>query len=323
MTTGEPDLPRPRIAVIAPVFNDWACVPPFLEDLARTPDVDEVSVFLVDDGSTERSALSGSDVPAGLVTCEILHLGCNLGHQRAIAAGLVEVAGRAEFDVIIVIDADGEDRPQDISVLLEAHRSAAEAIIVAQRASRKEAIRFRMFYAFYKVLFRLLTGRHLDFGNFSLLPRSAAERMILMPELWNHYPATVMRSRVPIVRVPLDRQARYAGRSRMNFTSLVNHGLAGMAAFIDTAFARLLVVSATATVFLGALAVAALLLRLSVSTPIPGWAALGASVATIAFVQIVAALVVVSFLTLSSRSTSSPPPSKFAGDYLAEIERLT
>ena len=172
------------------------------------------------------------------------------------------------------------------------------------------------------MLFRLLTGRHLDFGNFSLLPASAATRLVLMSELWNHYPATVMRSRLPIVRVPLDRQQRYAGRSRMNFTALVNHGLAGIAAFIDTAFARLLVIAVAITGVLGVLALAGLVLRLSIGVPIPGWAALGASVAMIGLIQIAAALVVLSFLTLSARSTASPPPARFAGDYLASVEEV-
>jgi glycosyltransferase involved in cell wall biosynthesis len=280
-------------------------------------------VLVIDDGSTDSFDLDSIDVPAGLAGVEVLRLGCNLGHQRAIATGLVEAVRREAYDVIVVIDADGEDHPQDIARLLAAHAEHPDAVIVAQRRNRQEAIKFRLSYGAYKVLFRLLTGRHLDFGNFTLLPRAAAERMVLMSELWNHYPATLMRSRVLIERVPIDRQARYAGRSRMNFTSLVNHGLAGIAAFVDTAFARLLVFSVLLTGVFGVLALAGIGVRLITSVPIPGWAALGASVAMIGFIQIIAALVVLSFLTLSARSTSSPPPARFAGDYLARTERVT
>ena len=131
-----------------------------------------------------------------------------------------------------------------------------------------------------------------------------------------------MRSRLSIVRVPLDRQQRYAGQSRMNFTALVNHGLAGIAAFIDTAFARLLVVAVALTGVLGGLALTGVLVRLTLGVPIPGWAALGATVAMIGLIQIAAALVVLSFLTLSARSTASPPPSEFAADYLSHVERI-
>jgi glycosyltransferase involved in cell wall biosynthesis len=312
-----------RVAVLAPLFNDWACLEEFLRELSpAAAAMGQVSVLIVDDGSTEATDLSSLVVPDAIASLEILHLGCNLGHQRAIAVGLVEATRRQEYDAVIVIDSDGEDRPQDAIALWQRHQQEPDSIIVAQRQQRSEAIRFKMFYWLYKRLFRMLTGRDLDFGNYSLLPRAAAERMVLMAELWNHYPATVMRSKVSIIRVPLDRQPRYAGRSRMNFTSLVNHGLAAIAAFIDTAFARLLVVAVSLTVVFGLVAVAAVILRLVTSVPIPGWAALGGSVAFIGLVQVLAALVVVSFLTLSARSTSSPPPSQMAGAYLARVERV-
>jgi len=312
-----------RVAVLAPVFNDAACLPHFLKDLgADLTGTVAVEVLIVDDGSTEPVSVNPGDVPASIDRVDVLHLGCNLGHQRAIAVGLVEAVRRDRYDAIIVIDADGEDRPQDALSLLHTHGQHPDAIIVAQRRSRQEAAKFRFFYALYKVLFRLLTGRQLDFGNFSLLPAAAASRLVLMGELWNHYPATVMRSRLPVIRVPLDRQNRYAGRSRMNFTSLVNHGLAGIAAFVDTAFARLLVLAVAITGLLGFLAVAGIALRLAIGVPIPGWAALGASVAMIGLIQIAAALVVLSFLTLSARSTASPPPARFAGEYVATVEEV-
>ena len=312
-----------RLAVITPVFNDAACLPPFLRDLAQAAtDATQIDVFIVDDGSTEHLHLDTNDVPSPLTAIRILRLSCNLGHQRAIAVGLVEAIGRHDYDAIVVIDADGEDRPQDITELLSVHQANPEAVVVAQRQTRQEAANFRFFYALYKWLFRVLTGRRLDFGNFSVMSTSAARRMTFMTELWNHYPATIMRSRLRIVRVPIDRQQRYAGQSRMNFTALVNHGLAAIAAFIDTAFARLLVLAVAVTAIFGGLALAGVVLRLTIGVPIPGWAALGASVAMIGLIQIAAALVVLSFLTLSARSTASPPPARFASDYLAEVEMI-
>ncbi len=312
-----------RLAVITPVFNDAACLPLFLRDLAQAATSDaQMDVFIVDDGSTELLNLDTIDIPNPIAAIRILHLSCNLGHQRAIAVGLVEVLGRNDYDAVVVIDADGEDRPQDITELLSIHEENPEAVVVAQRQTRQEAANFRFFYALYKWLFRVLTGRRLDFGNFSVMSTSAARRMTFMTELWNHYPATVMRSRLPIVRVPIDRQQRYAGQSRMNFTALVNHGLAAIAAFIDTAFARLLVFAAAVTLVLGGLALGGLVLRLTNDVPIPGWAALGASVAMIGVIQVAAALVVLSFLTLSARSTASPPPARFARDYVAEVETI-
>ena len=311
-----------HLAVITPVFNDSACLQPFLCDLAAGTTDALLDVLIVNDGSTEAIGLAANDIPERVHSVRILHLNCNLGHQRAIGVGLVEVLRQDTYDGIVVIDADGEDQPQDISSLLDIYGSNPKSVVVAQRRKRKEAAGFRLFYGLYKWLFRILTGQRLDFGNFSLMSPSSARRMTFMAELWNHFPATVMRSRLPVTRVPLNRHDRYSGQSRMNFTALVNHGLAAIAAFIDTAFARLLVFATAVTVVLGGFALGGVASRLTMDVPIPGWAALGASVGMIGVIQVVAALVVLSFLTLSARSTPSPPPARFALEYVDRVETV-
>jgi len=312
-----------RLAVVTPVFNDGTCLQHLLADLAHAGLPAEVDVVVVDDGSTIEVNLAPGSVPSELGSVSLLRLGANVGHQRAIAIGLVEVVQRGEHDAVAVIDSDGEDRPADLGGLLGALSGTPATVVVAQRRDRTEAVKFRAFYSLYRLLFRLLTGRRLDFGNFSVMSMSAAQRLFLMPELWNHYPATIMRSRLEITRMPIDRGYRYAGRSRMSFAALVNHGLAGIAAFIDTVFARLLVVASALILVFGVVIAAAFVLRLAIGVPIPGWAALGASVAAIALVQVLVGLVVVSFLTLAARSSVSPPPADFASGYVVRLEKVT
>lgn len=312
-----------RLVVVVPVFNDGACLGPLLQDLSQADIRAELEVLIVDDGSTTDIVVEPDSVPRSAGAVSILRLGANVGHQRAIAIGLVEAVKRGSHDAVAVMDSDGEDRPADLAHLIAALADAPESISVAQRRKRTEAAQFRAFYSLYRLLFFWLTGRRLDFGNFSLLPMSAAQRIVLMPELWNHYPAAIMRSRVAITRVPINRGQRYAGRSRMSFTALVNHGLAGISAFADTAFARLLVGATTLACVLGLVIATAFVLRLAIGVPIPGWAALGASVAAVALVQIIVGLIVVSFLTLSSRSSVSPPPASFASGYVVRTEQVT
>ena len=183
-------------------------------------------------------------------------------------------------------------------------------------------MRFKVFYSIYKWVFTVLTGKVLDFGNFVVLPISVAQRMVLMSELWNHFPATVMRTKVRIVKVPLDRQPRSSGQSRMDLTALVNHGLAAIAAFVDIVFVRLLVLTAVVTtVFIG-LAISALALWLGTSLAIPGWATTIVGFAILGLIQMLGLLVVVTFLALSTRSLTSPPPSTFVGQYVREIQRI-
>ncbi len=307
---------EPELTILVPFFNDWDCVVPLIAGLEATPGLPTGKrIILIDDGSTEAPS---QELGAGSIPVEVIRLGANVGHQRAIAIGLVSIAKAQSTDVVIVIDADGEDLPADCETLWQAHMANPAAVVVAQRLKRTESTRFKLFYALYRWFFRLLTGKRLDFGNFSLLPANALQRLVLMPELWNHYPATIMKSRLEIVRVPLNRGARFAGQSRMNFISLVNHGLAGIAAFADTAYARLLAWSIVAMGILGSAIVAGIIFRLTNENPLPGWLALGAVAAFVALLQIIAALVVVSFLTLSLRAQPNLPPMQVASAYISE-----
>jgi len=304
------------LTILVPVFNDWTCVVPLIAGLEATQGLPTGKrIILIDDGSTEAPS---QELDAGSIPVEVIRLGANVGHQRAIAIGLVSIAKAQSNDVVIVIDADGEDLPADCATLWQAHEANPAVVVVAQRLKRTESVRFKLFYALYRWFFRLLTGKRLDFGNFSLLPASALQRLVMMPELWNHYPATIMKSRLEIVRVPINRGARFAGQSRMNFISLVNHGLAGIAAFADTAYARLLASSIVVMGFLGSAIIAGIIFRFTNESPLPGWLALGAVAVFVALFQIIAALVVVSFLTLSLRAQPNMPPMQVAPAYIAE-----
>lgn len=310
-----------EITFLVPVFNDWDCVTHLVSALEATPGLPErMEIVLVDDGSTENPI---RPIISPVIPMKIIRMGANLGHQRAIAVGLVSIAQDQSTNVVIVIDADGEDRPEDCQVLWQMHIDNPSAIVVAQRLKRSETVQFRLFYHFYRWFFRVLTGKSLDFGNFSVLPWVAVERLVLMPELWSHFPVTVMKSRLPLLRVPLNRGSRFAGRSRMNFISLVNHGLAGIAAFADTVYARLLAWSVSAMILLGVTVLGGVIFRLSTENPLPGWLALSAVAAFVALFQITAALVVVSFLTLSQRAQPTMPPTKFALSYVADIFPLS
>lgn len=306
-----------RISIIAPVLNDWECLGQLVGELPWPNDhVREVSVHVIDDGSTD-------EIPTelgitGQVPVEVVRVAANVGHQRAIAIGLVDVSTRLKPDVIVVMDADGEDDPRHINQLLEALSMNPDSVVVAQRQQRVASVSFRVLYGSYKAMFWWATGRRLDFGNFTAMSAASAERLCAMPELWNHFPATIMKSRLPIVRVPLSRPERYFGESRMNLVSLINHGLSGLAVFTDVVFTRLLILASILSVCLGAVIAAGIVLRLNTDVPIPGWAALSVLAAAIGLVQLFCALLILGFLSLSSRASYSPAPREFASDLIAE-----
>jgi hypothetical protein len=239
---------------------------------------------------------------------QVLRLAANLGHQRAIAVGLTEMARREDLDAVVVMDSDGEDRPEDIARLLEVARAQPGLIVMAQRAKRSESLTFRVAYRLYKLMFRSLTGRVIDFGNFSLLPMRAVRRLVHMPELWNNLAAAILRCRLPYRAVPTERGKRYAGVSRMNLPSLVIHGLSAMSVYTDVIFVRILA-GAVAFAVLSLLGMATVVaLRLFTDMWTPGWAT--TVVANLAVMMLLTVMMVIAaaLMQLAGRSTRQVIP---------------
>ena len=131
--TGESD--RPYLAVVSPVFNDWGCVPELLARLDQSLGSIQgaADVYLVDDGSTLARSLSlaGPSYQA-IRSVWLVRLKRNLGHQRAIAVGLGLVSALNAHEAVLVLDSDGEDRPEDVPRLYAAmRRTGGNAVVFA------------------------------------------------------------------------------------------------------------------------------------------------------------------------------------------------
>lgn len=220
------------------------------------------------------------------------------------------------------MDAGGEDRPQDVKPLLEQAMACPGAIVVAHRAQRSEGPVFRAAYVLYKLKFRFLTGKVIDFGNFSVLPIAAVRRLVYMPECWNHLAATLVKSRLPLVRVPTARGNRYAGSSQMNLVSLVVHGFSAFSVFIETAITRLLLFFGGISVVAIAVALVAVVLRFGTDLAIPGWATNVFGLSMVLFFQSLTLAAVILFSVLSSRSTVPFQVGRQGEDFVGGRELL-
>lgn len=314
------------LVILVPVFNDWLCADALGARIAQLGQkLGRPDIIFIDDGSTDVCDLGAGEWLSEFDSVSILRAGANLGHQRAIAIGLAHVAAQSAQADVIIIDADGEDDPSGIPTLVDALRGdmgdGARAV-VAQRASRSEPVAFRTWYRTYKWAFRVLTGRRLDFGNFSALNDAAVRRLVHSPDLWNHFPAALMRSRIPVLKVPLARSDRLHGTSHMNFVSLVNHGLSAIAAFSDVVFARLLIAVGGLMALLVALGATIAGVRLFGSSAIPGWATVATGFTLVALFQFMTLLAVMTFIQLSSRSNIPTTPLRAAPWYTESIEGL-
>lgn len=235
--------PKTRIVIVTPVLDDWPSFEQLAATIAAMPCLAsaQLTLLAVDDGSSTVHMPPASLLSGPLEEIRVVRLKANLSHQRAIALGLAYVEKALPADIIVVMDSDGEDQPADLERLIKAHEQHPEAIIVAQRRKRSEGIRFRLGYIVYKTAFKLLTGRAISFGNFSLIPRPRLTNVIYNPSIWNSFAATLLRSRVPIQFVETDRGQRYFGQSHMNFSNLVVHGMSAISVYSDIVITRMII----------------------------------------------------------------------------------
>jgi glycosyltransferase involved in cell wall biosynthesis len=266
-----------QITIIMPVYEDWDAAMKLcrnVDGVLREETALLASVLLVDDGSWATTSPKELPFhPESIGRVAVLTLRRNLGHQRAIAIALAHIREHWKGDAVVVMDADGEDRPEDILILVEAMTHADQPTVVfAERGRRLESIVFRLSYRCYSFLHKVFTGRDIRFGNFSVIPWAHLDGLVVSPELWNHYSATVLKSRLPYIRVRCDRGRRLAGESRMNFVSLVTHGMSALFANQEIVGTRLLLLTILSTTILFLMIGITLGVRLFTQTPIPGWA---------------------------------------------------
>lgn len=287
--------PNHSLVVVTPIFEDAdasRCLFHELADVFRG----EVFVVAVDDGSVCQP-VDVSGISAAGLDGLVIRLKRNVGHQRAIAVGLSYVATKLSYaNRIVVMDSDGEDVPLSIMELLRPLEAMDVDVAVARRRSRVETLRFRLFYIVYKWLFRLLTGRKINFGNFIALKSASLKRIVAMQELGIHVAGCVLLSKLRIAVRPIDRGSRYAGRSTMNFVGLVLHGFKGLMVFAEDVLVRVGIACAlVAALSLLGVAVAIFLKVFGYATP--GWFSIALGILLLVFLQTGALTLVILMLT--------------------------
>ncbi len=325
--TGRPDKShRDRIAIVIPVFNDW-------ESLARLlPAIDTVlgaaglegHVTVVDDGSAESAPYDlRHHTYAHLPSLEIVRLRCNLGHQRAIAVGMTCLDKNSlGVRVVVIMDGDGEDRPEDVpSLLAELSKQQAD-VVFAARTKRTEGFTFRLMYLIYRFVFWLFTGTEVRVGNFSAMSCSALSRLVLTPNIWNHYAATVLHSRMRFSTVGLPRGKRYSGKSHMRYSRLVAHGLSSVAVFGEVVGARLIILCSGVLGILLVVLVWEIFARLFTTYAIPVWAVIVTGVLVLFAMQGTLSILILAITVLGNRSQAHTIPVRQAEIFIESIVHL-
>jgi glycosyltransferase involved in cell wall biosynthesis len=305
--------------VVTPVYHDTGSFKilreRLLEVLAAEPDAARgpVRFVVIDDSAGQDPDVSSLE---GMSDVIVLQPPFNLGHQRGIVYALRKMLPRfADDDAVVTMDADGEDRPEDLPRLLAAldeGEAPRRHVVLALRTKRHEPPAFKILYRGFKLLFRGLTGATVRTGNYAVMPGALAKRALLHPTFDLAYSSAILALDMPVVYVPCERGRRYEGESKMTYGKLVMHGLRMLMPFTDRIAIRALAAFALFGLVGIALAVVVVFLKYFTNSSIPGWTsyiALGALI-----VSLVALGNFVSLFVLFSQTRAVS---------LASIEELT
>jgi glycosyltransferase involved in cell wall biosynthesis len=228
-----------KIKILIPVYNDWESVFKLLENInleASKIDIN-FSVIIINDASTDSIPKLSSNLD-NLESIQIIHMKENKGHARCNAAGLKYIYEKEDFDYVIPMDADGEDRPEELSLLIEKIKEYPDTAVTANRIKRSEGLMFKFCYLAHKYLTFVFTGQTIKYGNYTCLPKSIVNRMVNEPATWSSFSGSLAKIAKEKNYIPSERGTRYFGPSKMSFMNLLKHSLSIIAVFKKTLLIR-------------------------------------------------------------------------------------
>jgi hypothetical protein len=228
-----------KIKILIPIYNDWQSVFKLLENINSEVSAlgDDFSVIIINDASSESKPEFLADLE-NLRSVQTINMKENKGHARCNAVGLKYINEKEDFDYIILMDGDGEDRPEELSLLTEKIKECPNKVITANRIKRSEGFIFKFCYISHKYLTFIFTGQKIKYGNYTCLPKSVVSKMTNEPSTWNSFSGSLAKIAKDKKSIPSERGKRYFGPSKMSFIKLLKHSLSIIAVFKTTLLIR-------------------------------------------------------------------------------------
>ena len=228
-----------KIKILIPVYNDWQSVFKLLDEInLNLTNLDhEISVIIINDASNHDRIEEEKNFE-NLNSVKILNMKINQGHSRCIATGLKYIFEKEDFDYVIPMDGDGEDRPEEINNFIDQISNSNGKTIVGERVKRSEDLIFKTCYQLHKLITLTFTGKSIKFGNFTCLPKSTVEKMINEKATWNSFSGSLRKIENDFITIPSIRGIRYFGPSKMSFYNLIKHSLSIISVFRNTFLIR-------------------------------------------------------------------------------------
>ena len=228
-----------KYVILIPIYNDRESLKKLIENINyEVKDFNsEISVVVINDASSEQIVDAYQNIE-NIKSIEIINMKENRGHARCIATGLKYIFDKKEFDYVIPMDGDGEDRPEEIKNFIHLSEQYADKSIVGERIKRSEGFVFKFCYQFHKFLTLSFTGQSIKFGNFTCLSKSTVKKMLEEKASWNSFSGSLTKIEKDLVTMPSIRGTRYFGPSKMSFLNLLKHSLSIISVFRKTVLIR-------------------------------------------------------------------------------------
>ena len=228
-----------KITLLIPIYNDRESLKKLIENINfEVKDLNsEVSVVVINDASSQQIIDTYQNLE-NINSFEIINMKENRGHARCIASGLKYIFEKKEFDYVIPMDGDGEDRPEEIKNFIHLAEQSNDQSIVGERIKRSESMFFKLCYLSHKIITLAFTGHNIKFGNFTCLSRSTVEKMLKEKATWNSFSGSLKKTEKNLLSIPSIRGSRYFGPSKMSFFNLLKHSLSIISVFRKTVLIR-------------------------------------------------------------------------------------
>ena len=228
-----------KYTILIPIYNDRESLTKLIENInSKIEGINsEISVVVINDASSEQ-IIDEYPNTENINSIEIVNMKENRGHARCIASGLKYIYEKKEFDYVIPMDGDGEDRPEEIKNFIQLAEQSKNQSIIGERVKRSESLFFKFCYLTHKIITLAFTSQYIKFGNFTCLSKSTVEKMLKEKATWNSFSGSLKKIEKNLLSTPSIRGVRYFGSSKMSFFNLLKHSLSIISVFRKTVLIR-------------------------------------------------------------------------------------
>ena len=221
-----------KVKILIPIYNDWNSVNRLVDNIDKViNDIDcDFSIIIINDASTQKKPENCFNFK-NLKSIKIINMLENRGHGRCNAAGLKYIYENEDFDYVLPMDGDGEDRPEEIIQFVEKIKTDPDIPVVGERIKRSESNLFKFCYVVHKIITFIFTGKLIKFGHFSCIPKSIVKEMVNEKATWNCYSASLVKITKERNSIPSIRGKRYFDLSKMSFYNLITHSFSIISVF--------------------------------------------------------------------------------------------